>query len=391
MVKAQLEERLQPKVVEFRTNWLMLVPQFDPATDDVTVWSGKVELLLSTWPKDKLNELATRLILGCKGSMFLKLQLNRASILTGSEKGIKLLVELVGGSFGQVPLERKFELAEKALFKCQQKMDESSDSYLSRCDVVWAELLARNMQLAELQAFIMLRGSRLTADDKKRVIVESGGETSGVLEMKKVTAAVRMLGSGFFQEMSGTKRDRPQKIYDQSAFAIEDAEDHPEAETFMTYEENFDDEGLETLAMDYHDEDAALVLQFEDALMETIQADAELSVFYTSYQDARKRLADRQKSRGFLAHQTQPRQRWEEGCWKREEGQTVTCPTNFKFILPNLLQAWTLERWVSERETQNRRQFNIITELYGGTNILRDGGGRPWGDATSSFRSANAQ
>ena len=261
----------------------MLVPQFDPATDDVTVWSGKVELLLSTWPKDKLNELATRLILGCKGSMFLKLQLNRASILTGSEKGIQLLVELVGGSFGQVPLERKFELAEKALFKCQQKVDESSDSYLSRCDVVWAELLARNMQLAELQAFIMLRGSRLTADDKKRVIVESGGETSGVLEMKKVTAAVRMLGSGFFQEMAGTKRDRPQKIYDQSAFAIEDAEDHPEAETFMTYEENFDEEGLETLAMDYHDEDAALVLQFEDALMETIQADAELSVFYTSY------------------------------------------------------------------------------------------------------------
>ena len=277
----------------------MLVPNFDPSTDDVTVWSGKVELLLNTWPKDKLNELATRLILGCKGSMFLKLQLNRSSILTGSEKGIQRLVELVGGSFGQVPLERKFELAEKALFKCQQKMDESSDSYLSRCDVVWAELLARNMKLEELQAFIMLRGSKLAAEDKKRVIVESGGETAGVLEMKKVTAAVRMLGSGFFQDMSGQKRDRTQKIYDQSAFAMEDVEEHPDAETFMTYEEVMDDEGLETLAMDFHDEDAALILQFEDALMETIQADAELSVFYTSYQDARKRLADRQKSRGF--------------------------------------------------------------------------------------------
>ena len=277
----------------------MLVPQFDPSTDDVNVWSGKVELLLNTWPKDKLNELATRLILGCKGSMFLKLQLNRSSILTGSEKGIQRLVELVGGSFGQVPLERKFELAEKALFKCQQKMDESSDSYLSRCDVVWSELLARNMKLEELQAFIMLRGSKLTADDKKRVIVESGGETSGVLEMKKVTSAVRMLGSGFFQEMAGHKRDRSQKIYDQSAFAIEEADDHPDAETFMTYEEAQEDEGLEILATDYQDEDAALVIQFEDALMETIQADAELSVFYSSYQDARRRLADRQKSRGF--------------------------------------------------------------------------------------------
>ena len=277
----------------------MLVPGFDPSSDDVSVWSGKVALLLTTWPKDKLNELATRLILGCKGSMFLKLQLNRTSILTGTEKGIQRLVELVGGSFGQVPLEKKFELAEKALFKCHQKSDESSDSYLSRCDVVWSELLARNMKLEELQAFILLRGSKLTADDKKRVIVDSGGETSGVLEISKVTAAVRMLGSGFFLDMSGQKRDRTQKIYDQNAFAVDEVEDQPDAETYMAYDETYDEENLEVLAMDYQDEDAALILQFEDALMETINADSELSAFYTSYQDARKRLADRQKSRGF--------------------------------------------------------------------------------------------
>ena len=277
----------------------MLVPGFDPSSDDVSVWSGKVALLLTTWPKDKLNELATRLILGCKGSMFLKLQLNRTSILTGTEKGIQRLVELVGGSFGQVPLEKKFELAEKALFKCHQKSDESSDSYLSRCDVVWSELLARNMKLEELQAFILLRGSKLTADDKKRVIVDSGGETSGVLEISKVTAAVRMLGSGFFLDMSGQKRDRTQKVYDQNAFAVDEVEDQPDAETYMAYDETYDEENLEVLAMDYQDEDAALILQFEDALMETINADSELSTFYTSYQDARKRLADRQKSRGF--------------------------------------------------------------------------------------------
>lgn len=48
---------------------------------------------------------------------------------------------------------------------------------------------ARNMKLEELQAFIMLRGSSLTAEDKKRVIVDSGGETgretSGVLTIQK--------------------------------------------------------------------------------------------------------------------------------------------------------------------------------------------------------------
>lgn len=81
------------------------------------------------------------------------------------------------------------------------------------------------MKLEELQAFIMLRGSRMTAEDKKRVIVDSGGETSGVLQMSKVTSAVRMLGSGFFQDMTGQKRERSQKIYDQSAFAAGEFED----------------------------------------------------------------------------------------------------------------------------------------------------------------------
>ena len=40
-----------------------LVPGFDPSVDNVEIWTSKVELLLNTWPTDKLNELATRLIL----------------------------------------------------------------------------------------------------------------------------------------------------------------------------------------------------------------------------------------------------------------------------------------------------------------------------------------
>lgn len=191
----------------------MLVPTFEPGVDDVNIWTGKVELLLSTWPKTKIAELGTRLILGCRGSIFLKLQLYRDEICVNDPKGIKKLVSLVGGSWGQVPLERKFELAEKALYKCVQKMDESSDSYLTRCEVVWTELLARKVKLEELQAYIMLRGSRLSPDDKKRVIVDSGAEAGGSLEMAKVTAAVRMLGSSFFQEMSGIRRDKT-KVYD---------------------------------------------------------------------------------------------------------------------------------------------------------------------------------
>ena len=90
------------------------VPSFDPATDNVEIWTSKVELLLATWPSTKLNELATRLILGCKGTAYQKLQLLRTEVLTNSDRGIQRLVEIVGGTWGQVPLEKKFEMAEKA-------------------------------------------------------------------------------------------------------------------------------------------------------------------------------------------------------------------------------------------------------------------------------------
>ena len=275
-----------------------MVPTFDPATDDVHVWSGKVELLLAVWPKARITELATRLILGCKGSVFMKLQLHRDAICINDPKGIRKLVELVGGSWGQIPLEKKFELAEKALYKCIQKSDESSDSYLTRCEVVWTELLARNMQLGELQAYIMLRGSRLSAEDKKRVLVDSGAESGGSLEMPKVTAAVRMLGAGFFQEMTGNRKDKSLKVYDTNAFVMEDVEEGGDNEVFLTAEDGWEDDYVESLAAE-HDEDATLIVQFEDAVMDAIANDQELCTFFSTYQDARRRLAEKNRVRGF--------------------------------------------------------------------------------------------
>jgi hypothetical protein len=106
-------------------------------------------------------------------------------------------VEIVGGTWGQIPLEKKFELAERALYRSSQKTDETSDSYLSRCDVTWTELNSKKVDLKELQAYIVLRGSKLGTDDKKRVIVESKAEEGSQLTMEKVTSAIRLLGSGF--------------------------------------------------------------------------------------------------------------------------------------------------------------------------------------------------
>ena len=85
----------------------VLVPQFDPSTDNVEIWSSKVELLLHAWPQGKILELITRLILGCKGTAYQKLQLHQKELLVNDTASVKKLVELVGGTWGGQSLLRR--------------------------------------------------------------------------------------------------------------------------------------------------------------------------------------------------------------------------------------------------------------------------------------------
>ena len=140
-----------------------------------------------------------------------------------------------------------------------------------------------------------MRGSRLSPEDKKRVLVEAGAESGGTLTMQKVQAAVRMLGSSFFQEMTSGKKEKSLKTYDSTAFVAE--EDNDEDPDWSFHEEYLDEENLEAWAQD--DPDAALVVQFEAAIQDVIQDDQDLSAYFSSYQDARRRLQDRVKARGF--------------------------------------------------------------------------------------------
>lgn len=103
-------------------------------------------------------------------------------------------------------------------------------------------------------------------------------------------------GSAFFQEYTTGKKDKSLKTYDSSAFATEDLEEDEDA-FWTNSEEQWDEDSLEQWASE--DPDAALILQFESAVNETIQDDAELSAYYSSYQEARKRLQEKVKNRGF--------------------------------------------------------------------------------------------
>ena len=124
-----------------------LIPTFDPAVDNVEQWSQKIELLTQVWPESRLSELATRVIWNFKGSEFAKLQLKQKELLGGAVDCISQIVSIVGGQFGQVSLEQKFDIVEKAIFRYSQKADESADSYIARSEVVWTEWLMKNINL----------------------------------------------------------------------------------------------------------------------------------------------------------------------------------------------------------------------------------------------------
>lgn len=136
-----------------------LVPTFDPAKDDLVSYTQKVQLLVGMWPDNKWTELSTRLILNCSGSAFLQLPLHQEEITRNEKKSIQRLIEILGGHWGQINLEKQYEYAERALYRCSQKGGESADSYLARADIMWLELISRNIKIEDLQPYVILRGN----------------------------------------------------------------------------------------------------------------------------------------------------------------------------------------------------------------------------------------
>eukprot|EP00434_Breviolum_minutum_P015793 symbB.v1.2.013912.t1/scaffold987.1/size146359/2 len=215
---------------------------------------------------------------------------------------IQRIVELLGGHWGPINLECQYEYVERALYRCAQKSDESADSYLARADIMWSELLAKSIDLKSIQSYVTLRGSLLSAEDKKRVILDSDGAGSGTLWNTKVQAAIRMLGANFFQDMTGARRGRG-KTYDQSTLVAE-SQDVDDSTTLNANSEEYivDEDHFEALFQDsLHegDEDAALIQDFEAAATDLIQSDEDLAMAYNAYSDARRRLTEKFRSRGF--------------------------------------------------------------------------------------------
>ncbi|OLP81460.1 hypothetical protein AK812_SmicGene37992 [Symbiodinium microadriaticum] len=283
----------------FQLPW-QAIPKFIPGTTDVTEYSKKLQFLAAMWPKEHLSLLAPRAALMCEGSSFKKVaSLDAGKLKANDDSGVKLLVATLGGSWGKTALEEKYDSFEKAIYGTTQKADETNDSYLARHDIHFEELLAAGVTLSEVRAYILLRQSQLSSDDRKRIVVEMNGK----LEYQKVCTAIRLLGSRFFTDLQG-QRSGKTKTYDAN-HVDENIGEEPErayqAAVTASPEDGdgeLDSEFLDALVM-AEDQDAMQVQAFEDELEGFFQETPELQEALVSYLEARGRLLAKKRSRGF--------------------------------------------------------------------------------------------
>ena len=271
------------------------IPRFTPGTTNVDEYVQRLKFIKELWPEDQLHLLGPRAALQVEGSAFQKISRIAPEKLRQAD-GVKTLVETLGGSWGRTLMEEKYHYFEQAIFQVTQRHDETNDSYLARHDAFFEELLARKVTIEQVRAYVLLRHSQLNPEDKKRVVVESQGN----LTYAETVKAIRLLGSKFFGELqnknsSHSKAGERNKVYDVN-FTEEDGQE--EAFYSAAQDDEPNDEDLLCYFLEQNDTDAIYIAEFEDSIVEAIQ-ESELAPIYVSYQEARQKLRDKAKARGF--------------------------------------------------------------------------------------------
>ena len=257
------------------------------------------------WPEEYLSLLAPRAALLVEGTAFRKVaRLSPEKLRVNNQSGIQLLVEAIGGSWGATELEERYEFFEKALYGTIQRNDESHDSYLSRMESNFVELLSRGTKLEEVQAYVLLRQSLLAPDDKKKILLEHPGE----LKYEPVVKSFRLLGSKFFSELQGSRQSAKTKVYDvnlseqtEGDFGRQ-SDEHSTERAFSALTEDvepeLDAEFMEVM-LAAEDQDALLVNSFEQELEDFLQDVPDMHDAMVTYLEARSKLLEKRRSRGF--------------------------------------------------------------------------------------------
>ena len=129
--------------------------------------------------------------------------------------------------------------------------------------------------------------------------IDADAAGSGDSSIQKVGSAIRMLGAGFFHDVTGVKRTKL-KTYDQATLMAESVGEDESAHDVYAAEDDVmnEDEMMETLLSE-GDHDATSISDFENAASEVIQNDEELAAAFNTYTEARKRLSEKFCYRGF--------------------------------------------------------------------------------------------
>jgi len=260
---------------------------FDPAVDDPREYVHKVKFLRAICPAKDKGMLAPRLAMLMKGTAWAQIKGSEAALLSDPEKGVDVLLASVATWEENSELQT-YDKFERALYKVIQRNDETTLSYVNRLNVAFTEL--GKVDIADMRAFILLRQSALLAEDKKKVITLTGGE----LTAKKVEGAMRSLST----KVLGGQTDQKKKTYPIN-FVDEDHEEVYHAGD----DDGWDEETILQSLVEQGDEDAQTVSDFEDQLIDVCQESSELSLSlslcFSAYADARARIRDKLRARGF--------------------------------------------------------------------------------------------
>ena len=294
------------------------------------------------------------------------------------KSGVALLVDAIGGSWGATELEERYEYFEKALYGTVQRADESHDSYLSRMESNFIELLSRGTKLEEVQAYVLLRQSLLPPDDKKKVLLEHPGE----LKYDPVVRSFRLLGSKFFSDLQGSRQNAKTKVYDVNLAEPSESdwnrshEDASSERAFVALTEDhdadFDQEFLDIMIAS-EDQDALTVHNFEQELEEFLQEVPEMHDAMVSYLEARSKLQEKRRTRGFWPVKFSGKDG--KGAYKgKGVARERSSESNCSLVLRDPLVAYVTRRAIGKLSAQTETRVRKWDKLLWPTLLKRP----PW-------------
>ena len=81
---------------------------------------------------------------------------------------------------------------------------------MARHDAAFEDMISKNVSLEQVRAYVMIRRSQLSSEDRKRIVVG----TQENLTYTEARKALRLLGSRFFQDLQGSGKNNKYRTYD---------------------------------------------------------------------------------------------------------------------------------------------------------------------------------